>query len=148
MAALAPQLLAKPGADPVTGAMKQPACTPAMLPAPGAALAVPGHATSVAHDGATIALGGKAVRAATAITAQSLCAVGMAKMDQGMTNVTAGPRRGYRFLPHMNFGATLRITLPYDPALIPVGMSARDIRAFYYDTRLRRWQALPTVKAG
>jgi RHS repeat-associated protein len=142
MAALAPQLLAAPGADPVTGAAKQPACTQAMLPAAGAALAVPGRATALTHDGAAVRLGAGAVRAATRITAQSLCADSLAPMDQGMTNVTAGPRRGYRFLPHMNFAANLRITLPYDPALIPLGLSAQDMHTFYYDTKLRRWQAL------
>lgn len=145
MAALAPQLLAKPGADPVTGAAKQPACAPAQLPAPGLAVAAPGRDTRVTHDGATVALGGNAVRAATRITAQSVCATSLAPMDQGMTNVTAGPRRGYRFLPHMRFAANLRITVPYDPALIPLGMSARDVHTFYYDTMLRRWQQLPTL---
>jgi hypothetical protein len=146
MAALAPQLLAKPGADPVTGAAPQPACTEAMLPANGAALAAPGRSTLVSHDGAMVAVTGKAVSKPVRITAQSLCGTSMAKLDQGMTNVTAGPRRGYRFLPHMNFGSTLRITLPYDPALIPVGMSASDIRTFYHDVNAKKWEALPLVK--
>jgi len=146
MAALAPQLVAKPGADPVTGAAaKQPACTPAMLPAAGAARAVPGQATRVAHDGAAVEVGGGAVHSAVSITAQSLCATSLARMGQGMANVTAGPRRGYRFLPHMTFAANLRITLPYDPALIPAGESAQDVKTFYYDVQRKQWLALSLV---
>lgn len=146
MAALAPQLLAKPGADPATGAArKQPACTPAMLPAAGVAMAAPGRTVTVAHDGAAVRIGAGAVRGATRITALSLCATSLAPMDQGMANVTAGPRRGYRFLPHMTFGANLRITLPYDPALIPAGESAQDVQTFYYDVKQKRWQALRLV---
>src|SRR5260370_13961412 len=134
MAALVPQLLAKPGADPVTGApAKQPACTQAMLPTDDAALAAPGRPVTVAHDGAAVQIGGGAVRRDIRITAQSLCATSMAPMGQGMANVTAGPRRGFRFLPHMTFAANLRITLPYDPALIPAGESAQEIKTFYYD---------------
>jgi RHS repeat-associated protein len=146
MATLAPQLVAKPGADPVTGsAAQQPACTPAMLPRAGLARAVPGQAIRVAHDGAAVQVGGDAVRTATSITAQSLCATSLAPMGQGMANVTAGPRRGYRFLPHMTFAANLRITLPYDPALIPAGESAQDVKTFYYDVQQKKWQALPLV---
>ena len=146
MAALAPQLVAKPGADPVTGAAaKQPACTPAMLPAAGAARAVPGQATRVAHDGAAVDVGGAAVHTATSITALSVCATSLAPMGQGMTNVTAGPRRGYRFLPHMTFTANLHITLPYDPALIPAGESAQDVKTFYYDVQRKQWLALSRV---
>jgi RHS repeat-associated protein len=146
MAALAPQLVAKPGADSVTGAAaKQPACTPAMLPAAGTARAVPGQATRVAHDGAAVDVGGGAVHTAVNITAQSLCATSLAPMGQGMADVTAGPRRGYRFLPHMTFAANLRITLPYDAALIPAGETARDVKTFYYDVQHQKWQALSRV---
>jgi RHS repeat-associated protein len=145
MAQLAPQLVAKPGADPVTDAAKQPTCTPAMLPAAGAARAVPGQATRVAHDGAAVDVGGGAVRITTNITAESLCGTSLAPMSQGMANVTAGPRRGYRFLPHMTFAANLHITLPYDPALIPAGETAQDVKTFYYDVKHKRWMALSRV---
>jgi RHS repeat-associated protein len=146
MAALSPQLLAKPGGDPATGAAaKQPACTPAMLPAADAVLAAPGRPARVAHDGAAVEVGRTAVRGATQITALSLCATSLAPMGQGMANVTAGPRRGYRFLPHMTFAASLRITLPYDPALIPAGESPQDVKTFYYDVQHKKWQALSLV---
>lgn len=146
MAALAPQLVAKQGADPVTGAAsQQPACTNATLPGADAVLARPDRPVSVAHDGAAVQIGAGAVHGATKITAESLCASGLAPMNQGMANVTAGPRRGYRFLPHMTFAANLRITLPYDPNLFPAGESAQDLRTFHYDVKLRKWHALPLV---
>lgn len=144
MAALAPQLVAKQGADPVTGAAsQQPACTNATLPGADAVLARPDRPVSVAHDGAAVQIGAGAVHGATKITAESLCASGLAPMNQGMANVTAGPRRGYRFLPHMTFAANLRITLPYDPNLFPAGESAQDLR-----TRLLRRQAEEVARAA
>src|SRR5260370_35447185 len=72
----------------------------------------------------------------------------MAPLDQAMTNVIKGPRRGYRFLPHMTFGGNLRITVPYDPALIPAGLSAHDVRTVYYDKRLAKWEELPLVSVN
>lgn len=125
--------------------VRQPVCRPELLPAPGATSAVPGQATQVVHDGAKVQVSRSAVHRRIRITAESLCASSMAPLDQAMTNVTLGPRRGYRFLPHMIFAANLRITVPYDPALIPAGLSARDVRTFYYDKRLHKWQELPLV---
>src|SRR6266446_3677599 len=48
----------------------------------------------------------------------------------------------------MTFGGNLRITVPYDPALIPAGLSAHDVRTFYYDKRLGKWEELPLVSVN
>jgi RHS repeat-associated protein len=138
-----PAFKTPPGGDPATGAAaKQPACDAAKLPAAGATVANPGQGTKVAHDGATVDVVPGAVSKQTTITAESLCAGDLPLLDQSMTNVTKGPRRGYRFLPHMTFGATMKITLPYDPGLIPAGMTAQDVNTFYFDVTANKWQPL------
>ncbi|WP_181019438.1 SpvB/TcaC N-terminal domain-containing protein [Nonomuraea typhae] len=122
------------------------ACAAAALPATSAVVATPTATATLNQDAASVAVGEKAVTTATTITGTSLCADSLPPLDQGMTNVTAGPRRGYRFLPHMTFGADLKISLPYDPALIPAGLGEEDVRAFYYDEAARRWTALEREK--
>ncbi len=129
-------------------AVPQPTCIDALLPAAAVTAARPGQQTRIVHDGADVEVGQAAVHQPTRITAQSVCAHSMAPLDQAMTNVTKGPRRGYRFLPHMTFGGNLRITVPYDPALIPAGLSAHDVRTFYYDKRLGKWEELPLVSVN
>ena len=64
-------------------------------------------------------------------------------LDPGMTNVTSGPFRGYRFTPHgAKFRKHIKVTLPYDPALIPQGLNEQDIKTYYFDTELNRWMVL------
>ena len=67
-------------------------------------------------------------------------------LDAGMTNVT--PRRqGFRLGPHgLRFREPVRLQLPYDPALIPNGMTAADIRTFFFDEEAGRWIPLPRVE--
>jgi hypothetical protein len=65
-----------------------------------------------------------------------------------MTNVTKGPRRGYRFLPHgAKFLKNVAVTLPYDKALIPPGHTEDDVKTFYFDDNAGRWVQLPYVSA-
>lgn len=139
----APAFATPAGGDPATGAAaKQPACDDTSLPAAQATVAAAGKTTMVTHDGASVEVVPGAVGEATTITAQSLCDGDLAPLDQTMTNVTKGPRRGYRFLPHMTFGANMKITLPYDPKLIPAGMSAQDVNTYYFDVTAGKWQPL------
>ncbi len=138
-----PQLVPQSAGDPATGAASaQPACTDALMAADTVTVATPGRTTLVSHDGASVSVGGTAVSSTTSITATSLCADQLPPLDQGMTNVTKGPRRGYRFLPHMTFGAAMAIKLPYDPSLIPAGLGDQDVATYYYDVDQHRWQRL------
>lgn len=140
--ALAPPVTAAPTTG---GGAAQPACDKAKLPAGSAKDVQPGHPAQIVHDGATVTLSAKAVRSASTITAASLCANGLATMDQGLTNVTSGPRRGYRFLPNQTFTEDVTMTLPYDPALIPLGLTELDVYTYFYDEVSQSWRALERV---
>lgn len=60
-----------------------------------------------------------------------------------MVNVTQ-VAAGYRLLPHgTQFSKPVELSLAYDPALIPVGYTADDIRTFYFDEAMRQWVPLP-----
>lgn len=124
-------------------AASQPACANSLLPATASAVAEPDKHLLLTHDDAKLTFGPGAVAKSMTIHAQSLCAGQLPALDSGMTNVTAGPRRGYRFLPHTTFADQLKVSLPYDPALIPPGMTAAEVRIFYYDEKAKLWQALP-----
>ena len=76
-----------------------------------------------------------------------LGAEGVPALDQGMTNVTRGPRKGYRFTPHgSKFAKAILVTLPYDRSLIPVGHREDDIHTFYFDDVSGSWKPLERVK--
>jgi RHS repeat-associated protein len=133
-------------AEPAPGGGKAPApCAPAKLrPASTTAIA-PGRAVRVMHDEAQVALKAGAVKTGEPIVATSLCAEALAPMDQAMTNVTAAPRRGYRFEPSQTFASEATVTLPYDPALIPLGLTELDVYTYFYDETSLKWRALQRV---
>ncbi len=65
-------------------------------------------------------------------------------LEAGMINVTAPENHGYEFLPHgQTFQKAVEIVLPYNPALVPEGMTVDDIHAFFYDPVDRKWVKLP-----
>ncbi|HET6212208.1 MAG TPA: SpvB/TcaC N-terminal domain-containing protein, partial [Micromonosporaceae bacterium] len=131
---------------PEQGAGATPApCDPAKLPKATSTAVVPKQTIQIAHDGAQISFPPDAVKAATTIVATSLCQPALAPMDQSMTNVTAQPRRGYRFLPHQLFATDVTITLPYDPTLIPLGLTELDVYTYFYDDVSTSWRALERV---
>jgi RHS repeat-associated protein len=71
-------------------------------------------------------------------------------LDGGMTNVTP-LQGGFRMGPHgLRFRKALELTLPYDAALIPRGMTVDDVRTFFFDEEAGRWVPLPraAAKAG
>src|SRR5690606_14838151 len=60
----------------------------------------------------------------------------------GMHNVTIN-QKGFRFLPHgSKFNKEGRVSIPYDPNLIPSGNTVEDIRTYYFDNNESQWKAL------
>ncbi|HEY0736351.1 MAG TPA: SpvB/TcaC N-terminal domain-containing protein, partial [Herpetosiphonaceae bacterium] len=109
-------------------------------------LATPGQTKKVAHDGAVIGLGSGAVAEDTPISITPLAQQELPALDAGMTNVTQGPRGGYRFLPHgTRFREKIQLSLPYDKTLIPPGLTEQDIKTFYFDDQAGIWKELDRV---
>ena len=116
-----------------------------LLPAESFTLS-PGQAKKVIYDGATLEFGAGAVAAETVVKVKPLPQHELPSLDQGMTNVTAGPRRGYRFLPHpFKFREKIRVSLPYNNSLIPPGLTEQDIKTFYFDDQSGSWKELERV---
>jgi RHS repeat-associated protein len=128
--------------SPVTGLTPESICDPSTLPPPIEMVAYPNELTLIQQDASTVEVVPAAVDEPTLITAESLCSSELPPLDGGMTNVTEGPRDGYRFLPHMTFDSNLHITVPYDASLIPAGLSEQDVQMYYYDTAQLQWVAL------
>jgi len=123
----------------------EPTCDETTLPPADTVVAKRGQTVRLAHDAADLEVGPDVVNSDTTMESRSLCQPSMAPLDQGMTNVTAGPRRGYRFLPNGAYRNNMRVSLPYDPALIPAGLTDQDVRTFYYDELSTSWRALDRV---
>ena len=88
------------------------------------------------------ALGGK-----VKLTMRRLRRAELPALDAGMTNVT--PRAGgFRMGPHgLRFKKAVQLTLPYDAALIPAGMTVEDVRTYYFDEAAGRWMQVARVEA-
>jgi RHS repeat-associated protein len=101
---------------------------------------------TLTYDGATLKIKPGAVKLPVGIGISSLNAEKVPKLDAGMTNVTAKPRRGYKFTPHpMTFALAIEITLPYDPALLDDSYTPQDIYTYFYDDVGLCWRQLPRV---
>jgi RHS repeat-associated protein len=60
-----------------------------------------------------------------------------------MINVTAPKGHGFEFLPHgQKFAKPVEVLVPFDPQLIPEGMTADDVHTFYFDPVAQRWKRL------
>jgi len=106
----------------------------------------PGQAKKITHDEAELDVGANAVEGPTSLCIKSLYSLEMPELDQGMTNVTKGPRKGYRFFPKgMKFKNKVKVTVPYAKSLIPAEHTEVDIKPFYFDRKLGRWQELERV---
>ena len=113
-----------------------------LLPAYNIAIP-PGLAKKITYDAATLDIGADALNAETTISIQPIGEDDLSKLDTGMTNVTKGPRRGYRFQPHhMKFNSKIKVTLPYNKAIIPPGHTEQDIKTFYFDDQAGSWKEL------
>lgn len=86
-----------------------------------------------------------ALRGKVRLTMRGLRREQLPAMDAGMTNVTP-ERRGFRLGPHgLRFKKPVHLRLPYDAALIPKGMTAADVRTYFFDEEAGRWMVLPRV---
>ena len=103
---------------------------------------------TINHDESKLVIDSGTVATDTTITIQPLAEVDVPALDLGMVNVTKGPRRGYRYLPHgARFLKNVNVTLPYDKALIPPGHTEDDVRTYFFDEQAGRWVPLPFVSA-
>jgi len=101
---------------------------------------------TVSNDESVLNFPAGSVSTSTTVTIQPLADTDVPALDIGMTNVTKGPRRGYRYLPHgAKFLQTVAVTTPYDRGLIPPGHTEDDVTTFYFDDQAGRWIALPRV---
>lgn len=65
------------------------------------------------------------------------------QIPSNMVNTTGDFVEAYRLLPcGEHFSLPARITMPYDPHLIPRGYKAEDIYSFYYDDEVAQWKCL------
>jgi len=105
----------------------------------------PDKAKSLSLRGASLELPAGAVDRNVKVTMRALRLGDLPALDSGMTNVTPG-QGGFRFGPHgQKFRKPLRLTIPYDPALIPQGLTADDVRTYFFDTSSGRWTAVPRL---
>ncbi|MDH5206382.1 MAG: hypothetical protein OEW36_12040, partial [Hylemonella sp.] len=106
-------------------------------------LANPGFAALINTDEAGLEIDPDAVTGEEKIRITPLSEAQLPRLDPGMTNVTKGPRKGYRFSPTPHkFKKAIRVTLPYDAALVPRGHTEADIKTYYYDKQAGRWVPL------
>ena len=116
---------------------------------------VPGAAKLVSNQGAALEVGADALAQKTRVAMRPLRKVDLAALDHGLINVTkvgtqgaAGAAGGgYRFLPHGQvFKKAVKVHLPYDKTKLPQGMKESEIKTFYFDRQLGKWEPLPTAK--
>ncbi len=101
---------------------------------------------TISNDESTLAFPAGSVAVDTTVTIAPLAEQDVPALDVGMTNVTKGPRRGYRYLPHgAKFLQNVALAMPYDRALIPPGHTEDDVKTFYFDDQAGRWIELPRV---
>ncbi|TMH38176.1 MAG: hypothetical protein E6H59_11525, partial [Betaproteobacteria bacterium] len=101
---------------------------------------------TLSNDESTLVFAAGSVSTDTIVTITPLAEENVPALDVGMTNVTKGPRRGYRYLPHgAKFLQNVSLAMPYDKALIPPGHTEDDVKTFYFDDQAGRWVELPRV---
>ena len=111
------------------------------------AKATPEGAASLSAKGARLEVPPGAVDRAVKLTMRPLAAEELPPLDYGMTNVTPG-RGGFRLGPHgQRFKKPVRLSLPFDPALIPQELKVADVWTFYFDEAAGRWVRVTRLKA-
>ncbi len=107
----------------------------------------PGTAKSLALGKARLDVTAGALAGKVKLTMRGLRQDELPALDAGMTNVTPG-KGGFRMGPHgLRFKKPVELTLPYDTALVPQGMTAADVQTFYFDEEAGRWIPLPRLDA-
>ncbi|HWO22671.1 MAG TPA: toxin TcdB middle/N-terminal domain-containing protein [Kofleriaceae bacterium] len=85
-----------------------------------------------------------AVDEPTDITVRHLGRAAVPALDPGMINVTGPEDHAYELLPHgQRFARPVEVVLPYDPALLPEGMTPDDVYIYSFDLKAQRWGKLP-----
>jgi len=97
----------------------------------------------LSHQEASIVVEPGTLRAKRNISISALQERDLAALDAGMVNVTKGPRKGYRFLPHgAKFSKKAEIRLPFDRKKLPAGFTSADVNTYYFDDQSGRWVPL------
>ena len=103
-----------------------------------------GQSTVLNVLGAQLSVSADALQTKVNLQVVPLSTTDLEPMNPGMTNVTGGTYQGYRFLPHGTiFKSQVKVSLPYDPAMLPNGKTVADVRTFYFDVNRGMWVALP-----
>ncbi|HEV8578799.1 MAG TPA: SpvB/TcaC N-terminal domain-containing protein [Thermoanaerobaculia bacterium] len=109
--------------------------------------AEPGSAKSLALGKARLDVTADALAGKVKLTMRRLGHGELPALDGGMTNVTSS-QGGFRMGPHgLRFKKPVELSLPYDAALIPQGMTVQDVQTFFFDEEAGRWVALPRAPA-
>jgi RHS repeat-associated protein len=104
-----------------------------------------GQAASLSFAGVKLDIPPGAVDKDVRLTVRPLPANQVAPLDAGMTNISP-EAQAFRFGPHgMVFKKPISVTLPYSKKLIPTGYTAADVRTFYYNEDLHRWEQVALV---
>jgi hypothetical protein len=98
-----------------------------------------GQPASLSFAGVTLDIPAGAVDKDVRLTVRPLPTKQVAPLDPGMTNISPDAQ-AFRFGPHgMVFRKPITMTLPYSKTLIPAGFTPADVRTFYYNEDLHRW---------
>ena len=90
-------------------------------------------------DGLKLQIEGGSVDEGTEISLSLLDQDQIPKLDEGMLNITSN-QKGYRFGPHgIKFKKKATLEIPYDPALLPEGIDAKEIHTYTFDENIGRW---------
>src|SRR5262249_36839663 len=120
----------------VPGRFQQSAAVPPTDNSPGAGvtqLVTPNAPQTVVYGRVKLEFPAGAVFAPTNITITPLGLSDVHVLDTAMTNVTPAPQVGYRFSPDgSRFAKPITISMPYDPVLIPMGLSEQDLFTYYF----------------
>ncbi|MEJ3742963.1 SpvB/TcaC N-terminal domain-containing protein [Actinomycetes bacterium KLBMP 9797] len=109
--------------------------------------AVVAEAATLSYDGAALAVGEGATAGPVRIGITPLTTAELPPLDAGMTNVTKGPRQGYRFTPHpFRFQRAVEVSIPYDPARVGVAFDAEDVHTYYFDEPSGCWRPLERIR--
>lgn len=99
-----------------------------------------GQKNHLSVDGAAVTVQDATLPSDIELSLFQLRSIDIAPLESGMVNVTKGGK-AYRFLPDgTKFNKPVRIAIAYDSLLIPAGYSPKDIRTYFFDTKLKSWR--------
>ena len=126
----------EPPGGPVRGAAPVPAEVEEWI---GSVWAVPDRKAVLNLGRLRMEIPAGAVSESVEITVRELGAT--ERLSAGMTNVTSAA--GYRFEPHgMRFRRGVRVTVPFDPAILESEAALSNLFTYFYNDRAGRWERL------